>query len=122
MFRDYTSLMKNRLRIDAWFDLVCHVVVIGLSVQAAFLLRFDFSISSDTAYILTRAIWLALLIKLPVFNLAGFHRTVRRFASVSDLSSMLLGNLAASALFVIASLVWIGPAMPGSVWVIDLLL
>ena len=122
MFRDYTSLMKNRFRVDAWFDLICHLAVIGLSVQAAFLLRFDFSISSETAYILTRAIWLALLVKLPVFNLAGFHRTVRRFASVSDLRSMLLGNLAASALFVIASLVWIGPAMPASIWVIDLLL
>ena len=122
MFRDYIPLMKNRFRVDAWFDLVCHLAVIGLSVQAAFLLRFDFSISSDTVYVLTRAIWLALLVKLPVFNLAGFHRAVRRFASVSDLRSMLLGNLAASALFVIASLAWIGPAMPSSVWVIDFLL
>src|SRR5579864_4021226 len=122
MFPDYTLLMRNRFRVDAWLDPICHMAVIGLSVEAAFLLRFDFSISSGTVSVLTRAIWLALLVKLPAFSLAGFHRAVRRFASVSDLRSVILGNLAASALFVIASLAWIGPAMPRSVWVIDGLL
>ena len=119
MFPDYTSLMRNHLRVGAWLDQACHLAVIGLSVEAAFLLRFDFSIPSGTISVLTKAICLALLLKLPVFNLAGFHRALRRFASVSDLYGLLLGNLAGSFLFLIASLAWIGPAMPKSVWVID---
>src|SRR5439155_3060019 len=72
--------------------------------------------------ILREAIWIALLVKLPVFDVAGFHRGLRQFASIPDLYRVLVGNLAASVLFMIASLTWIGPAMPRSVWMIDGLL
>jgi len=111
------SLMKNRL--GRWPDHAAHLVAVILSVTAAFLLRFDFSIPQGAGSILGEAIWVALLVKLPVFDVAGFHRGLRQFASVPDLCRVLVGNLAASLLFVIASFAWVGPAMPRSVWVID---
>jgi len=114
--------MRNRLRLDVWLDQVIHLAIIALSVAAAFLLRFDFSIPSGALAVLGRAVGIAALVKLPVFGAAGFHRSVRRFASVPDLYSLLAGNLAASALCAIASLAWIGAPMPRSIWVIDGLL
>ena len=36
--------MKNHRNIDVWLERACHLTVVGLSVTAAFLLRFDFSI------------------------------------------------------------------------------
>lgn len=112
--------MRNR--VGLWLDHSVHVVVIGLSLTAAFLLRFDFFIPSPERDVLKVALVIALLVKLPVFELAGFHRGLRQFASVPDLYRVLLGNVAATALFGIASLTWIGASMPRSVWVIDGLL
>ena len=112
--------MKNRLGF--WLDHAAHFAAVILSMTAAFLLRFDFSMPQGTASVLGEAIWIALLVKLPVFDVAGFHRGLRQFASIPDLYRVLVGNLAASTLFVIASFTWIGPAMPRSVWVIDGLL
>ena len=114
--------MKERVRVGVWLDQICHVVVIILAVATAFLLRFDFSLPFGIMPVFREAIWIAVLAKLPVFALAGFHRAVRRFASVSDIRGLLLGNLAGSMLFTIASLAWIGPAMPRSIWMIDALL
>ena len=114
--------MKTRVHSGVWFDQACHLAVITFSVAAAFLLCFDFSIPPGAMPALRAAICIAVLAKLPVFELAGFHRAVRRFASIPDLYAVFLGNLAGSALFAIASLAWIGPAMPKSIWVIDGLL
>src|SRR5690242_3311733 len=112
--------MKNRL--GYWLDHAAHFAAVLLSVTAAFLLRFDFSLPQGIGSVLSAAVWIALLVKLPAFDVAGIHRGLRQFASIPDLYRVLVGNLAASALFVIASFTWIGPAMPRSVWVIDGLL
>jgi FlaA1/EpsC-like NDP-sugar epimerase len=114
--------MRKFLRSGVWLDQLCYLAVITASLATAFLLRFDFSIPHGVVPIATKAIWIALLVKIPVFDLAGFHRGLRRFASTPDLYRVLLGSLAASALFVIASLAWIGPEMPRSIWIIDGLL
>ena len=37
-------LMKNHRNTDVWLERACHLMAVGLSVTAAFLLRFDFSI------------------------------------------------------------------------------
>jgi len=119
MSRAHLSLMKNRFRTGVWLDRAVHLAVVSLSLTAAFLLRFDFKIPTGIFPVLTAAVWLAILVKLPVFNVAEFHRGLRQFASIPDLVRVLLGNLAASALFAAASMAWIGPAMPRSVPVID---
>jgi len=103
--------MKNRLGF--WLDHAAHFAAVILSMTAAFLLRFDFSMPQGTASVLGEAIWIALLVKLPVFDVAGFHRGLRQFASIPDLYRVLVGNLAASTLFVIASFTWMGRRCQG---------
>jgi len=114
--------MKNDRHTDVWLERACNVTAVGLSVTAAFLLRFDFSIPADVAPILRQAVLVAILVKLPIFDWVGFYRGVRRFVSTPDLYIVLLGNLAGSALFAAVSMFWIGPTMPRSVFLIDILL
>jgi FlaA1/EpsC-like NDP-sugar epimerase len=87
--------------------------------MAAFQLRFDFAVPTSQAPVLRHALLFAILTKLPVFDCAGLYRGVRRFVSVPDLYSVFLGNIAGSALFAAAAVVWIGPEMPRSIIVID---
>jgi FlaA1/EpsC-like NDP-sugar epimerase len=114
--------MKTRRHIDVWIERACHLIAIGLSVTAAFLLRFDFSIPASLVAILKQALVIAILVKLPIFDWVGFYRGLRRFVSIPDLYLVFLGNLAGSVLFTAVSMFWIGPAMPRSVLLIDALL
>src|SRR5215472_8250042 len=114
--------MKPDRHADIWLERVCHLSAIGLSVTAAFLLRFDFSIPAGVAPILGQAVLIAILGKLPIFDWVGFYRGLRRFVSIPDLYIVFLGNLAGSALFAAVSIFWIGSAIPRSVFVIDALL
>jgi FlaA1/EpsC-like NDP-sugar epimerase len=114
--------MRHRLQPDIVLDQAAYLAVISLSVTAAFLLRFDYSIPAAAIPALKTAIGIALLVKLPVFHLTGLHRGLRRFASIPDLRRLFFGNLTASALFVIMAMIWSGTSIPGSVWVIDWLL
>ncbi len=114
--------MKPNRNIDVWFERACHLTAVALSVTAAFLLRFDFSLSADVIPILKEALLIAILVKLPVFEWSGFYRSLRRFVSIPDLYLVFLGNLAGSVLFAALSMFWIGPAMPRSVLIIDAIL
>jgi len=114
--------MNNDRHMDDWIERACQLAAVGLSVLAAFLLRFDFSIPAGSAPILRQAVLIAILLKLPVFDWVGFYRGLRRFASMPDLYIVFLGNLAGSVLFAAASIFWIGSAMPRSVLLIDALL
>ena len=111
--------MKNHRNIDVWLERACHLTVVGLSVTAAFLLRFDFAIPASVIPILKEALLIAILVKLPIFDLVGFYRSLRRFVSIPDLYLVFLGNVAGSVLFAAMSMFWIGPAMPRSVLIID---
>jgi len=113
--------MKNNRHSDVWIERACHLGAVALSVTAAFLLRFDFSIPNGVVPILRQAVLVAILTKLPIFDSVGFYRGVRRFASIPDLYIVFLGNLAGSAIFAAISIFWIGPAMPRSVLLIDAL-
>jgi FlaA1/EpsC-like NDP-sugar epimerase len=114
--------MKNHRNIDVWLERACHLTAVGLSVAAAFLLRFDFSIPAGVAPILKQALLIAILVKLPIFDWVGFYRSLRRFASIPDLYLVFLGNVAGSVLFAAVTMFWIGPAMPRSVLVMDAVL
>ena len=111
--------MNSRRHNDLWFERACHLAAVGLSVMAAFLLRFEFSIPSSLAPVLKQALLIAILVKLPVFDWMGFYRGLRRFVSIPDLYLVFLGNVAGSVLFAAVSMFWIGPPMPRSVLVID---
>jgi FlaA1/EpsC-like NDP-sugar epimerase len=98
------------------------MVAVGLSLTAAFLLRFDFAIPASLTGVLTQAVALAILVKLVVFDCVGFYRGLRRFVSIPDLYLVFLGNVVGGALFSIAVTFWIGPGVPPSILVIDALL
>ncbi|HWB85967.1 MAG TPA: nucleoside-diphosphate sugar epimerase/dehydratase [Bryobacteraceae bacterium] len=111
--------MKNHRNFDTWLERLGHLTVVGLSVALAFLLRFDFTLPAGVVPILKQALLVAILVKLPVFDLIGFYRSLRRFASIPDLYLVFLGNVVGSVLFVAVSVLWIGPAMPRSVLMMD---
>jgi len=110
--------MRGR-SIDTWLERICQLAAVGLSLTAAFHLRFDFAIPDLQASIFPRALLLAIVAKLLAFDGVGFYRSLRRFVSIPDLYPIIMGNAAGTALFAAAALIWIGPAMPASVIVID---
>src|SRR5262245_6390800 len=114
--------MKNRPQIGLRLERAFHLVAVAFSVTGAFLLRFDFSITGSMSAVLRDAVLIAIAVKMLAFECTAFYRGLRRFVSVPDLYRLFLGNLAGSALFAAATRIWIGPAMPRSVWIIDGLL
>jgi FlaA1/EpsC-like NDP-sugar epimerase len=111
--------MKTHPNFDIWLERGSHLIAVGLSVVAAFLLRFDFAAPPDIFPVMNQALLIAILVKLPIFELTGFYRTLRRFVSIPDLILVFLGNLAGSLLFIVVSVFWIGPSMPRSVLIMD---
>lgn len=114
--------MHNHRKLDIWLERACHVAAVGLSLTAAFLLRFDLTLPTGVIPILKEAILIAILVKLPAFDLLGFYRGLRRFVGIPDLYQVFLGNVAGSVLFIAVSMIWIGPPMPRSVLLIDAVL
>ena len=110
--------MNNR-HIDVWLERICQAIAVGLSLTAAFYLRFDFAMPVSLAPVYRHALILAVLIKSLVFDFAGFYRSLRRFVSIPDLYQVFLGNVVASTLFMAAAEIWIGPQMPRSIIVMD---
>jgi FlaA1/EpsC-like NDP-sugar epimerase len=110
--------MNNR-HIDAWLERTCQLTAVGLSLTAAFQLRFDFAIPSSLAPAFRNALISAILLKLAVFEWAGFYRGLRRFVSIPDLYLVFVGNVIGSMLFGTVTTVWMGPQIPGSIFVMD---
>src|SRR5258708_4723921 len=114
--------MKNHRNVDVGLEGACHLAAVGLSVAAAFLLRFDVGIPAGVMPILKQALLIAIVVKLPIFDWVGFYRGLPRFVSIPDLYLVFLGNVAGSVLFAAVSMVWVGPVMPRSVLIIDAVL
>ena len=76
--------MTVRRHAGIWFERAGHSAAAALAVTGAFLLRFDFAIPREAVPVLKHALVIALLVKLPIFDLAGFYRCLRRFASIRD--------------------------------------
>jgi FlaA1/EpsC-like NDP-sugar epimerase len=97
------------------------ILLIGLSLIAAFELRFDFAIPSGVVPLLWQGLLLVVPVKLSVFYVSRFHRNLRAYAEIADLSHLLAGNLVASALFVAEMWFIVGRAFPRSIYLIDFL-
>ncbi len=113
--------MKSRL-MGNWLERICQVAAVGLSLAAAFRLRFDFGMPAWEAPIFRQALLIAILVKLPAFDFAGLYRSLRRFVSIPDLYPVFIGNVAGSALFAAGAIFWIGPGIPRSIIVMDALI
>jgi FlaA1/EpsC-like NDP-sugar epimerase len=114
--------MNSHRHLDIWIERLCHVAAVALSLSAAFLLRFDFTLPSGVIPLLKEAVLIAIIVKLPVFDLLGFYRGLRRFVGTPDLYLIFLGNMAGSVLFMAVAMLWIGPPMPRSVLLVDAVL
>src|SRR5215471_6579612 len=112
----------NSRHADTWLERVCQMTAVALSVAGAFFIRFDFAIPASLVAIAQQTALIAVLVKLPIFEVSGFYRGLRRFVSIPDLQLIFLGNLTGSLGFAAASMFWVGPAMPRSVLVLDALL
>ncbi len=111
--------MKNWQRIVI---VLAHVVLICLSLMASALLRFDFHLPQEESYILTRGLWIALIVKSAVFRLSRMDRGGWRFAGVADMVKVFYGNVLGSACFAAVTLMLIGARFPRAIYVVDFIL
>jgi len=114
--------MKNSRLTDVWLNRICHFSAIGLSIMSAFFLRFDLSVPPSITSAMERTLLIAILIKLPVFERAGFFRGLRAFASTPDLYMIFTGNLVASGVLAAVARFWFGSGVPYSVLMTDAIL
>jgi FlaA1/EpsC-like NDP-sugar epimerase len=106
-------------RLFIWVTQISIFLISGI---AAFLLRFEFSLSPSELAHMAWAMPVWLLCKTLVFRCLQLDRGAWRFASVPDLLRVGAGNLAGSGLSALALLCVAPPGFPRSVWVLDLLL
>src|SRR5579862_3191345 len=104
------------------FILLWEVAVISTMLVAAFLLRFDFTISRSEIAHLYSGIWVALVVKIAVFHWARLDRGWWRFAGIPDLMRVLTANVAGSAGFAVINYAINASAFPRSVYFIDFVL
>jgi FlaA1/EpsC-like NDP-sugar epimerase len=96
--------------------------VFALSVFAAFLLRFDFSVPREQYGHLATALVVLVFVKIIVFRIAKLDRGLWRYVSVIDLVRVGVGNLIASSIACAIILAISSPGFPRSLYAIDFLL
>src|SRR5262245_35279593 len=96
--------------------------VAAISLAAAYAIRFDFSLSPTDWRLLENTLRIAVPIKLCAFYVGRLHRGSWRHAALPDLVRIACVNIGASILSASAAMMWVGPAFPRSVYVIDLLI
>ncbi len=100
-----------------------HLVLIALSLELAFLLRFDFSMPPAGIALFYESLWVALPVKMVVFLLARLQRRWSwRFADIVDLYWLFLVNTIASLGFASFTVLLVRRDFPWSVFCIDFLL
>lgn len=110
------------LRHRHWAILLLQGSIVAFALVSAYALRFDFAIPRSEMEAFWPALWLALLIKLPVFGFGGLGQGWSRFVGMRDVYQMLWVNLTGSTLFGVISYIVVGPRFPRSVYVLDFLL
>lgn len=100
-----------------------HLIMIALSLETAFLLRFDFSIPKGTAPLFYQGLLIALPVKMAVFYLTRHHRRWWwRFVDMVDLYRLFRANAFASLAFTAATVLLLGLRVPWSIYCLDFLL
>src|SRR5262249_24093052 len=112
-----SALFRLRILLISAFQLL----VIVISVLAAFWVRFDFLPSSLESPLVVVGVILAVVIKMPAFVLSGVQRGWWRYAGLTDLSRIFLVNVAASAGWALVVVTLHGPDFPRSIYAIDFL-
>jgi FlaA1/EpsC-like NDP-sugar epimerase len=112
------SFLSHRLIfIRAW-----QILVVSVSLAAAYFVRFDFMLPRAEMQRLCTGIVIAIVIKMIVFYMAGTEHGWWRFSGLADLVKIFVANMAASMAFTIATSLIVGSRFPRSVFLIDFLL
>jgi FlaA1/EpsC-like NDP-sugar epimerase len=106
--------MKHHL-----IDRSLHLILAALSLIAASLLRFEFSLPPWMRRILPLALCLSLALKAIIFHVAGLHAGWRHYFDPHYLGRLIAANLAACAILLPAAMGIFGREFPRSVWLID---
>ncbi|MEZ5401933.1 MAG: nucleoside-diphosphate sugar epimerase/dehydratase [Bryobacteraceae bacterium] len=110
-------------RYNRQIAIFCFVAsMMALSLFLAFLVRFDFALPPEEIDHLKQAVWIALIAKMTAFYVCGRGSATWRYSGIFDAHRILLGQVVGSALFVVGTYLWIGPAFPRSVYAIDFLI
>ena len=98
------------------------LMVFALSGVAAFSLRFDFGLPSDSLRRLSYALPIWIVLKVAVFRLVKLDRGVWEYVTIVDIVRLAIANLVASVLSCIAILIMAPGGFPRSIYVLDLLI
>src|SRR5947209_20033371 len=112
---------KTRIRLQVLTAVCRHGLLAAVSMIAAFELRFDFRIPSNVLPLLWKGLLLSIGVKVAVYYLGHFHRSLRIYAKSHDIFRLLTRNILASAVFAGLALVIIGREFPRSVYTIAFL-
>lgn len=91
----------------------------GVSLFAAFLLRFEFAVPQSERQLLVAALCFYVPLKGLVFYGFGVQRISSRIAGVFDLARVAIANATACAITCVVALAIFGPVYPRSIYVID---
>ncbi|HLI86682.1 MAG TPA: nucleoside-diphosphate sugar epimerase/dehydratase [Bryobacteraceae bacterium] len=94
----------------------------AVSLEAAFLLRFEFTLPPDQRRLLELGFFIFVPFKLVAFYFFGLHRAWWRIVGLFDLVRIGLANLSGSAAATAVCLISIGPEFPRSVYILDAIL
>lgn len=114
--------MKDLLRKHRRF--VSEAMQLGLAalaLAAAFLLRFEFTLAPPYARMLIHAVPLLLAVKFPIFRAFGLRDLSWRYLGFEDLARVAAANLVAAAMAAFMVRLVIGPGLPRSIYILDLL-
>jgi FlaA1/EpsC-like NDP-sugar epimerase len=106
-------------RVLVW---AAQVLMFVLSGAMAFLLRFDFSLSSEAYRQLAFALPIWIISKSAAFHLTNLNRRGYRYVSISDVYLLLYANVVGSIASFALIVTLLPPGFPRSVYLIDLVL
>src|SRR5262249_3197355 len=101
------------------FHWAVQLLSFSFSLVAAFLLRFDFDLPQVEAGHLALGLPIVIIVKSAVFRLFRLDHGWWRFVSVHDVWNLATTNLVSTALSAVVIALFIGPAFPRSVIVLD---
>jgi FlaA1/EpsC-like NDP-sugar epimerase len=116
---ELTETMKDWRKPIIW---TTQLGIFALSVFAAFLLRFDFSVPREQYHHLATALMVLVIVKIIVFRTAKLDRGLWRYVSVIDMVRVGVGNLIASSIACAVILAISSSGFPRSLYAIDFLL
>lgn len=99
-----------------------HLALAVAALVCAFLLRFEFTLDPMYARMLIRSLPLLVAVKVPVFRAFGLRDLSWRYLGFDGLVRIAFVNVAGSMAAAIVFRVFIGPAFPRSVYILDLLI